>query len=316
MAWITRNLFFVITVAIGLAVTGYCGFLLFEALRDNKGVSEEYGTTVTSLKDLQKNPNLNQESIATAKADQERAKAFLQDFRKAFAPVPTPPTVNEEGFKEYIQKQILELGVAATNSGVMLPPDYEFTFGVQRNRLSYSSECIGPWMQQLEEIKAIMRVLCAAKINYLVGLQRVSVCNDDFMGGDFLAATTVSNQTGVVTPYVISFRGFSPEVAAVLAGFAGSSNCFIVKDIDVKQSSEAIPILAPASDDEGPVPVPGVPSRPNPPGRLRRQMGAGDDYRPPQQVQAPVVVVASAPQVILAESLLFVTVAVDVVRLK
>jgi hypothetical protein len=45
-------------------------------------------------------------------------------------------------------------------------------------------------------------------------------------------------------------------------------------------------------------------------------MGAGDDYRPPQQVQAPVVVVASAPQVILAESLLFVTVAVDVVRLK
>ena len=49
MAWIKRNLFFVISVFVGLLLTGYCAFLLFNSLKENAAVSEEYKSTYDSL---------------------------------------------------------------------------------------------------------------------------------------------------------------------------------------------------------------------------------------------------------------------------
>ena len=104
-------------------------------------------------------------------------------------------------------------------------------------KLTYPTANIGPWMQELEEIDAILDILYRAKINYLSGLQRVPVSADDTGAGDFLAATTAANQWGMVTPYKITFRGFSAEIAAVMEGFARSSNCFIIQAIVVSQDT-------------------------------------------------------------------------------
>ncbi len=327
MAWIKRNLFFVITAAIGLAVTGYCGYLLYAALADNSAVGDEYTTTVNSLKDLQqKKPYPNKDNIKSAKADQDRVQAFLADFRKAFAPFPIPPKEDDRGFKDHLERTIYQLGWDATNAGVLLPDDYAFSFSQIRDKLSYSPECIVPWMQQLEEIKVICHILYRSKINYLEMLQRCPVCSDDPPGSDYLQASSTTNQWGVVTPYKVMFRGFSTEVAAVLAGFAGSSNCFIVKDIDVTQSKAPLPqVVVPVAPQ--PVYVPTPQPQPNPylmnGGMESRRMGERGEYSrefrrpPPQAAAAPAAPPTPAgPVTILSESLLFVTVSVDIVKLK
>jgi hypothetical protein len=54
---------------------------------------------------------------------------------------------------------------------------------------------------------------------------------DDLSGPatDYLNTPATTNELAIITPYEISFRSFSPELAGVLAGFAQSRYGFIVK---------------------------------------------------------------------------------------
>jgi hypothetical protein len=324
MAWIKRNLYFVIIAVVGLGVTGYCAYLLLSAVHNNRGVSDEYAGTISQLTTLQQKPPFpSKENIAGAKAESERVKIFLGDFRKAFAPFPVPPNEDERGFKDHLQGTIYQWGLEATNAGVLLPDNYSFSFSQIKDKLNYPPEAINPWLQQVEEIRVILHILFKAKILYLEGVQRCPVTPDDYGGNDCIYASTITNQWGLVTPYKVMFRGFSTEIAAVMAGFAGASNCFIVKDVDVSQSRAALPTVVTPPPMS---PAPGSLERPRsfrdrdmPRSRGR---GEGDDNynnnyrrRPPPSGQ-PVIVAPTGPQTILTESLLFVTISVDIVKLK
>ncbi len=331
MAWIKRNLFFVISVAVGLLLTGYCAWLLYSSLNDNSGVSEEYKSTLENLNAIRrKTPYPSKDNIQAAKADQERVRLFLADFRKRFAPFPAPPTKDEKGFKTYLEDNLVRFRAEATNAGVLLPPDYSFAFSGLIGKLTYPPGSIGPWMQQLEEIDAILDILYRAKINYLDGLERVPVSADDNGTGDCLKADTVTNQWGIVTPYKITFRGFSAEIAAVIEGFARSSNCFIIKAIVVGpdtsvQSSVGQPFPQQPTAAYAPRPQnPNPPQYPNPAyNRAGRDRGmpAGMRSAPVPVAAAPVAPVAvgagfAPPVTILSENPLLVTVSIDVVKLK
>jgi hypothetical protein len=248
-------------------------------------------------------------------------KQFLVEFKQKFAPFPPPPHEDERGFKTYLEDSVARWRAAATNTGVLLPDNYNFSFATLMGKLTYSPESIAPWMQQLEEIDTILGILYGAKINYLDSLQRVAVSSDDSTGNDYLQSAAVTNQWGVVTPYKIAFRCFSPEIAAVLAGFARSSNCFIVKDIDVSPSKAQLPVVIAAMPQlqaapvYAPVPQYNPNMNLNPGGRL----GGRPFQRPapaPMQMQTGVPAVNTAPVTILSENPLFVTLSVDVVKLK
>jgi len=216
MAWIKRNLFFVIIAAVGLGLTGYCGFLLYNSLGENAGVSNDYQTKFSELTAMQqKSPFPSKENIEAATADQERVRSFLGDFRKSFAPFPPPPGEDEKGFSTYLVDSLARFRTEATNAGVELREDFFFSFSGLMGKLSYPSGNIAPWMEQLQEIHAILNVLYNAKVNYLYNLQRAPVSPDE-SGTDCLPVSTVTNQWGVVSPYKIVFRGFSAEIAGVL----------------------------------------------------------------------------------------------------
>ena len=74
----------------------------------------------------------------------------------------------------------------------------------------------------MAEVKAICAVLFQAKINSLDNIRRERVSEDDLKGPqtDYLPDKSVTNELAVLSPYEVSFRCFSPELAAVLAGFA------------------------------------------------------------------------------------------------
>jgi hypothetical protein len=332
MVWIKRNLFFVISAAAGLLLTGYCAWLLYNSLNSNSGVSEEYKTTFSSFEAFQKkSPYPSKENIQAAKADQERVRLFLADFRKRFAPFPAPPVKDEKGFKTYLEENLVRFRAEATNAGVLLPPDYAFAFSGLIGKLTYPPASIGPWMQELEEIDTILNILYRAKINYLGGLQRVPVATDDTGMGDILAAATVTNQWGIVTPYKITFRGFSAEIAAVMEGFAQSSNCFIIQAIAVNPDTSVQSVVVQPAPQQPAGNYAPRPQNPNPPqnpnfGPIRPR---GRPVGPPLMRPAPVPVAAapaaavpgggaSAPSVvtILSENPLLVTVSINVVKLK
>ena len=94
---------------------------------------------------------------------------------------------------------------------------------------------------QLGEVKNISEILFAARVNALDGIQRVRVSDDDTAGpqADYLEDVSVTNNLAVLTPYAITFRSFSPELAAVLAGFAASPNGMIVKAINIRPAGAA-----------------------------------------------------------------------------
>src|ERR1039458_654900 len=106
MAWIKRNLFFVISLAVGLALTVYCALLFWGDLSRNTGVDKEFQDYVVSYGDLQKkNPYPSKANIDRANDDASQVRGFVQEFRKAFAAFPTPPTENEKGFSAYLRSE-------------------------------------------------------------------------------------------------------------------------------------------------------------------------------------------------------------------
>lgn len=325
MVWIKRNLFFVIAMAVGLLVTGYCGYLLYGSMRDNSGAADEYNSTRDQLHTMQTQaPYPSPENIQAAKADQERVRAFLGDFRKRFVAFPPPPHVDQKGFKTYLEDTLVRLRAEATNAGVQLPEGYNFSFTGLMGRLTYPPENLEPWMQQLEEMSGILNVLYQAKVNSISAICRVPVSSDDAGTSDcMLGSASVTNSWGVVTPYKITFRGFSAELASVLAGFAQSSNCFIVKSVEVLSDKSSMPaptVGAAPSALMQTYYVPAPTAAPSPSmGRYRGDRGAPGGLRPTpapmMQMQAVATQTPAGPVTVLAETPLLITLSVDVVKL-
>jgi hypothetical protein len=184
-------------------------------------------------------------------------------------------------------------------------------------------------MEELQEIDAILTILYRAKVNYLAGLQRVPVSVDDSGTGDLLTAATVTNQWGVVTPYKITFRGFSAELAAVMDGFARSSNCFIIQALAVAPDTSVQPSMTQPGPEQPVYTYAPRPQYPNPYAQnpymgMNRERGRGEPpwmRSIPPPVAQPLAVAPSAaagPSVvtILSENPLLITLSINVVELK
>src|SRR5690606_13824256 len=139
----------------------------------------------------------------------------------------------------------------------------------------------------------------AAKIHDLKGLRRVPATSDDNSTTDFMTdkkATT--NDFAIVTPYELTFEGFSPELARVLEMLVSAKRCYIVSSVAVD--------IAPTEDPNA---VPGAMTMP---GR----------YMDPRYARgyAPPVVPAYRPQrppnVVHDENKLRFVLVVNAVRLK
>lgn len=336
MAWIKRNLFFVIGMAAGLILTGYCGWLFMGARGVNTDVNTEYQTDLGQYNDL-RGKGLSEESITRAREDVQHVKEFADEARKAYALFPPPPKEDEKGFSEYLANTLSELKLKATNAEVGLPADFAFSFTDQQHKLNYPQENIGPWMQQLTEIKALCDILFAAKINSVVSWQRVQVSGTDRFatGTDQLLAGEVSLPIATITPYKFTIRCFTAELAAVMDGLARSSNCFIIKNIVVVPAEKNLTDTSqPNTPTPTYVPAARVPFRPPRPEEDRRAYSEESrnyylrlDAKEKREAAAAaagaaapvaaVTILTSGPATtVLREHLLFITLSVDVLKFK
>ena len=336
MAWIKRNLFFVIGGILALGLLGAAGFYNYKGWSHNSAAFDKLNQIYGTLRDLTgKKPSPGNDKVDNIAAAREQERKIQDWIRQAaagyFQPIaPIPNTgsnaVSSEEFAGALRRTIDQLQHEAEAASVTLPPQYDFSFKAQRDLVRFQPGSLGSLAAQFGEVRTIAEILYAAKVNSLDGIQRVRVSDDDANGpqADYLDGRSVTNNLAVLTPYQITFRSFSPEMGEVLAGFASSPHGFIVKSINVQPAGAAaatapetaatetaVPMMLAATETVEPMLAQPVPSH-LPPGL--RVPPAAPPAAPPPTLPTRVPG-RGGLQTVLNEQLLRVTLVVEVVKL-
>ncbi|HVU07100.1 MAG TPA: Amuc_1100 family pilus-like protein [Verrucomicrobiae bacterium] len=310
MAWVKRNLFFVVVVILAVGLLAVAGIYFFKNWQRNNKAMSTLNEAYSALSDLNnQNPspgNDKVDNIEAARQQEKEVRAWIAQATNYFQPIAPIPTavdghVSSEAFAGALRRTIDSLQHEAQNASVLLPPQYNFSFEAERSLVKFAPDSLLPLSVQLGEVKAIAEILFAAKINSLDNIRRARVSADDANGSqsDYFDSTSTTNDLAVITPYEITFRCFSQDLASVLSKLSSSANGFIVKGINVQRASTA-GSSAPAGPNNYPYGAP-------PPGMMP----------PPAIGAAPGanVVGRGGLQTVLNEQLLSVTLDLDIVKL-
>lgn len=314
MGWIKRNLFFVIGGAVALVLLGGSGFYIYQGWSRNSTATDKLNESYDTLKKLADekpgpgNDKINNTEIA--KNQEKQVHDWIVSSGNYFQPVPAIPSgaVTSETFAAALSRTVDQLQRDAESASVALPPKYNFSFAAQRPLMQFNS--VDQLATQLGEVKAIAETIFSARVNSLDGIQRVRVSDDDLAGPatDYTDEHSVTNDLAIVTPYIVTFRSFSPEISRVISAFATSSNAFIIKAINVQPAGAMTMdanVMTQPGLPPGAYPGYGRPGFPSPPG-----------YAPPgYPASSPPVVNKGGLQTILKEQLLRVTLEVELVKL-
>jgi len=338
MSWVKRNLYFLIGGVIALVLLGAAGWYLYSKWDLNNTNLANLNQAYADLKTLNdKNPNPGGENIKIAKEQRKELIDYMGRARKYFQripPIPDLPKKTDRDFVLALSRTIDQLRRDSTNASVTLQDNYNFSFQAERLKIALAAGSLEPLSTQLGEVKAICDVLFQARINALDGLRRERVSGDDTSGPatDYVGENSTTNAQAILSPYELTFRCFSPELAFVLAGFASSPYGLIVKTINVEVSG-TVPsdtTSTPAPQPATPVYVASQPVQPSPEQaeiarygmdpRYSRRYGEGTPKFPTPQPQY-VAPAATAPRgggglpIVLDEKQLKVTLQLVVVKL-
>ena len=310
MTWIKRNLLFTIVGVLALGALGAIGFYDFTSWKRNSVAFDKLTEVYNTLKDLKNhqpspgNDKIN--NIEAARQQETQLRDWIRQARSYFqpiAPIPNPTNglISDQMFGDALHRTIDQLQREAANANVSVLPQYSFSFQALIARVKFAPGSLNTLAVQLGEVKAVSEVLFAAGVNELDGIERARVSDDDLNGPatDYLGDSSVTNESAVMTPYTVTFRSFSPEVAQVLAGFASSPHGFVVKSINV-QPAGAAGMEQPASM-MGPF---GGPFG-----------GGGGGFMPPPPPPPTAMPSKGGLQTVLQEQLLAVKIDVEIVKL-
>lgn len=348
MNWLKRNMVLVVGGVVALALLGAAGYYLWTQYDKDSGVS----ATLTSQIDeftriLNSNPSVRNENIEVAKVEQKRLEALLLENQKFFDCVAGFTNIDSVSFKTLLETTVDQLQKLSDRQGVRTPTKYNYTFKSQRESVVFDPPDLLPWAYQLLEIKALCEAVYDARVHSVLALRRVAMSKKDAGSNEILPARRATTNTvvgAVVTPYEVTFQGFTTELGAVVDRLVRSPICFVVKNINVEPAGTGTTPGAEGSEGGLEMPSPMIPSYTTPAtvptgqgsqmlaqdrlaqryGLNRGRYGPGrgpgaPGTQPPQTPLVPVPttpVVRRGPEVIVNEQLLKITMLVDAVRLR
>jgi len=252
MAWIKRNLFFLIGSVIALALLGAAVFYLVSKNSLNNELSGKLDAKYAELNQLNaQSPHPGNEkvdNIKAARAQERQLRDFIARADKFFAPIPPIPAPEgtngitdreSHKFASALRDTIKQMQRAAAVASVTLPPNYDFSFSAIKSKITFAPGSLQPLSVQLGEVKAISDILLRTKINSLDSIRRERVSPDDKDMADYTDLPSVTNDLAVLTPYEVTFHCFSADLAGVLSGLAVSPHPFIVKTLSVDSTGAA-----------------------------------------------------------------------------
>jgi hypothetical protein len=241
MAWIKRNLFFVVGLAVAVVLLGVGVFYLLGTLNDAEAASTELTATNEKLDQLVKRPVYpNAKNIELVKDEQVRVEIFKAQARARFGMIPKSESLNNASFKSLLEGTILNLSRTAERSGVKLPEKFDFTFGEQRRQLQLPEKALPNLALHLGDLAGICQVLFDAKVHALNGLRRPQVASTDTAtSNDYVTKKADTNAVvgASIIPYEVSFECFSTELGGVLSGFLNAPEAYLIKTINVEHGA-------------------------------------------------------------------------------
>lgn len=250
MAWVKKNLLFVVAIAIAVLLIGGGAYYAYSASNASAQAAEELQAKSQAFDTLIKSdPFPNPDNIKRAKAEEKRVAEFKNDARARFGSVKEARGLDTGSFKSLLEGTIASLERDANHAGVQLPEKFSFTFSQQRKDLQMQEKTLAPMSGQLADITEICHILYQSKIHSLLYLKRAPLGTnavDPAYAQEFLAKKIVPEpSTGAIRyPYEVSFQCFSGEFAAVLAGFRDASDAFVVKTVNVERGQTGNAVTA------------------------------------------------------------------------
>ena len=146
MAWIKRNLFFVIGGILALGLLGAAGFYNYQGWSHNAAAFDKLNGIYNTLRNLTgQKPSPGNDKVDNIKAAKEQERQVRDWIRQAadyfqpIAPIPNTGTnaVSSEAFAAALRRTIDQLQHEADAASVTLPPKYNFSFEAQRSLVKF-----------------------------------------------------------------------------------------------------------------------------------------------------------------------------------
>ena len=305
-------------------------------MQADQAATDAFDTQLNALKAVQNAaPFPSQQNLDAIRAEAQKAKSVADEAKQMFPPFKKFKPFTDQEFKRYIDTSLDEMQSSAKRYGVELPLNYYFTFGALNKLMEFDPAFTPLWVQQMEEVKNLVRILIEARVNQIVQIRRVAISDDenqstpyDFMNG----LEIITNKSVIRVPFELTFNCFSGELAGVLDGFAKSASCVLIKNLQVEPSGiEAVPFAeataeapilgrtpepAPSTDFESHAPPKSAEQRFFERYGMRRRPTTAPPPPPPKAVVAPKAQPQAKPVTVLTESPLRVTLFVEVIKLE
>src|SRR4051812_8643487 len=241
MAWVKRNLGLVIGGVVALALMGFAGYFLWAKIQEDNDVTAQLLEQTQQFQTLLNRPLLPRggkvDNIELAKEENKRLDEFLQQVRSKFGKREVPTNITAREFRAMLDRTIYDLQKSAETLGITLPEkDYWFTFAPEKQAVEFKNAEMLTY--QLMDVKDLTDIMYNAKIHDLKRIKRIPASSDDNNQNDFIDKKATTNDVAIVTPYELTFQGFSTELARVMEGLVNSKNCFVIRSVVVTKVTE------------------------------------------------------------------------------
>jgi flagellar basal body-associated protein FliL len=261
MNWLKRNLIFVILAAVAVALIGAAGFYIFKSMSRNSAAYDHLTELYNTMRQAANgNPSPGNGKIDNTQTAKDQTAELQQWIRQAkiyfapIAPIPTNSPLGDAAFAYALHGTISQLQHDAEVANVTVTTNYNFSFQAQSDKVRFAPPgSVDKLAVQLGEVKAITEIIFGAHVNVLEGIQRLRVSDDDQQGQptDYIdTEQPITTDLATLTPYQVTFDGFSDQIADVLTAFATSPHGYVIKSINVQ----------PANNGAAPPPAP-IPGR-------------------------------------------------------
>lgn len=251
MSWIKRNLAFVISLAVAVALLIGGAVYLFSAQSEAEAANGELEAKKNEYDTLVKRePYPNAKNIDLAKEEQARFSELKSKALATFSQYPTFQTLDDATFKALLTRTIADLERSAERKGVKLPAGtdsgsggstkYNFTFSAQRRELRLPPNTLQPLALALNDIREFSEILFASKIHSLQYIKRAAIGTNESVASTDILSKKVGTNTVIgagIHPYEVQFQCFSSELGEVLSRFVGASNAYVLKTLNVDRPS-------------------------------------------------------------------------------
>lgn len=255
MKWLQENPF--IAGILGVTVVGavILGFFLSQAMTQYQEASDGYAQAVQKLHALQeRSPFPDADNLAKSRAVADQYTAELTSYRKKLQAmqVPIDPSVKPQQFQDDLRAAVNDTVEKATQGGVTLPKDFYLGFSQYANSLP-SEQAAPALARQLALIKNLVQQLIAFKIQSLDLLERTPLPQETAGAAPKPAAGQILERF----PFDIAFTAEQSKFRVAFNSLLGTDQFFIVRALDVQNSSQVGPAIAGAGGEQ-----PGQPQAP------------------------------------------------------